>query len=107
MALKIRMRQQGSINKQHFRVVLTDSRAPRDGGYIENLGWYDPMAPEDKGSSLKIEQIEKWISLGAQMSENVEALVKRIAPEVIGRLIERRQKKLEKKRAKKKASKKA
>ena len=55
-----------------------DSRAPRDGKVIEELGWYDPQAAEaDKQVSLNRERIEYWLSVGAQPSDTVRDLLKR------------------------------
>ncbi len=55
-----------------------DSRSPRDGRVIEELGWYDPNAKEsDQQISLNRERIEHWISVGAQPSETVKDLLKR------------------------------
>ena len=50
MALKIRLRKQGRNNRASYRVVVADSRSPRDGKYVEKLGWYDPC--ENKGPDM-------------------------------------------------------
>lgn len=85
MAVKIRMRQQGRKNRQTFRLVVTDSRNPRDGKYVETLGSYDPHH-EQNNFSLNAERLKYWLARGAQISERAERLVKGIAPEVIGEL---------------------
>jgi small subunit ribosomal protein S16 len=70
------MRRVGAINDRSFRVVATDSRSPRDGTYLELLGWYDP---EQKGVNfrLKLDRIEYWKQRGAQVSTTVRSLVRR------------------------------
>jgi small subunit ribosomal protein S16 len=54
-----------------------DKRAPRDGRVIEELGWFDPIAPEDKQLSFKADRIDYWLSVGAQPSRTVASLLKR------------------------------
>jgi small subunit ribosomal protein S16 len=83
MALVIRMRQQGANSRQQFRVVITDVRAPRDGKYLEKLGWYNPFAAEGKNFQLDIPRIQFWLDQGAQISDRVKSMVKRFAPEVV------------------------
>lgn len=81
MALKIRLRQQGRRNHIVYRLVLADVRAPRDGRYIELLGWYDPHAQVNY--QLKDERIFYWLNQGAQLSEKAESLVKQGAPQLL------------------------
>lgn len=76
MAVKIRMRRMGGTNDVSYRVVATDKRAPRDGSYIEYLGWYDPKK-QGANYSLKMDRIEYWKSKGAQMSDTVASLVRK------------------------------
>ncbi len=84
MALKIRLRQQGRTNRAFYRLVVTDSRSPRDGKYVEALGWYNPVEETDeKKMSLKIERIQHWLNVGAQLTENAESLMLKTAPQVI------------------------
>jgi small subunit ribosomal protein S16 len=54
-----------------------DKRAPRNGRVIEELGWFDPIAPEDKQISFKADRIDYWLSVGAQPSRTVVSLLKR------------------------------
>jgi small subunit ribosomal protein S16 len=83
MALKIRLRQQGRTNRQVYRLVVTDSRSPRDGKYIEMLGWYNPFEAEaERNCQVEAERIQYWLSQGAQLTEKAEALIHRIAPTV-------------------------
>ena len=84
MALKIRLRQQGRRNRSFYRLVVTDSRSPRDGKYVEALGWYNPIeTEEEKMISFKSDRIQHWLSLGAQLTENAESLIKKVAPSVV------------------------
>lgn len=103
MALKIRLRQQGRKNQQVYRVVVTDSRSPRDGKYVEMIGWYNPFAKEmDKMLSLEADRMEHWLSQGAIPSEKVLFLVAKGAPGVMenyrNRLMERRAKEAQKRK---------
>jgi small subunit ribosomal protein S16 len=102
MALMIRMRQQGASSRQRFRIVLTDARNPRDGKYIEKLGWYNPFAPHEKNLFLQLDRLEYWLGMGAGISDRVKSLVYRVAPEVTRRMGERKQARRAKARAKRK-----
>ena len=102
MALVIRMRQQGAHGRHCYRIVLTDSRTPRDGIYKEKLGWYDPFASNEKECFLDVERLQYWIGVGAQISENVKSLVGRKAPEVIQAMTARKLEKAAAKREKRK-----
>lgn len=82
MALKIRLRQQGRKNGQTYRVVVADERVRRDGKYLEKLGWYLPYLA-DNNCSIDGARVSHWLDLGAKMSEQVEALVAKNAPEVL------------------------
>ena len=78
MAVKLRLKRFGRRHRSFFRLNAMDSRAPRDGKVIEQLGWYDPNAREGQEQvSLKRERIEYWLSVGAQASETVRDLLKR------------------------------
>jgi small subunit ribosomal protein S16 len=84
MALKIRLRQQGKKNYEVYRLVLTDSRSPRDGKYIETLGWYNPFEAEpEKNAMIREERIMHWMDQGAIVSERAQALIKRHAPKIL------------------------
>ena len=76
MPVRIRMTKTGGNNEPSFRVVATDSRSPRDGRYIENLGWYDPKRPGDN-FQLKMDRIEYWTKCGALMSDTVRSLCRK------------------------------
>lgn len=84
MALKIRLRPQGRTNRPFYRLVVTEVTTRRDGKYLENLGWYDPLVTdEDKSYLLKEDRLHHWLNQGAQFSEKVEALMARGAPKVL------------------------
>lgn len=84
MALKIRLRQQGRNNRPFYRLVLTDTRSPRDGKYIEALGWYNPFEEElDKSIFMDAERVQHWLNIGAQLSERAESLVTKVAPTIV------------------------
>src|SRR6202049_556894 len=76
MAVSIRLRREGARNRPYYKVVVTDSRSPRDGKFIEMLGTYDPKKP-DHNSALKLDRIDHWISKGAQPSDTVRSLIKK------------------------------
>ena len=108
MALKIRLRQQGRTNSPFYRIVLTDVRAPRDGKYLEVLGWYNPFeAEQEKNLSLNAARIQHWLNLGAEISDTAEALVAQVAPSVIRAQTEKALALKAKATAKRKARKKA
>lgn len=87
MALKIRLRQQGRRNRPFYRLVVTDMRTRRDGKYHEALGWYDPLAKEDAEQVfLNADRVQHWLDSGAILSDNVRALLKRNAPEIVTKL---------------------
>lgn len=84
MALKIRLRQQGRTNRIVYRLVLTDCRSPRDGKYLEMLGWYNPYeAEQEQMISVDTARVQHWLNLGAQLSDNVQSLLKTVAPSLI------------------------
>jgi small subunit ribosomal protein S16 len=105
MAVKIRLRPQGRNNRAFYRVVVTDSRAPSDGKYVEAVGWYDPMAKEESSLNIKEDRIRFWLERGAQLTDKTEALVARAAPEVIRELNDKAAVKRNKSRLKRKAKK--
>jgi small subunit ribosomal protein S16 len=78
MAVKIRMKKLGRKHQPFFRLVAIDSRAPRDGKVIEELGLYDPLVKDtDARAILNGERIAYWLSVGAKASENCETLIKK------------------------------
>ena len=81
MAVSIRLRREGTKNRPYYRIVVADSRSPRDGKFIEIIGTYDPKQ-SDQNSSFSIERAEYWISKGAQPSDTVRSLIKKQKKEV-------------------------
>jgi small subunit ribosomal protein S16 len=78
VAVKLRLQRLGRTHKSFFRLSAMDSRKPRDGRVIEELGWYDPhVKNEDEQTELNRERIEYWLSVGAQPSETVGNLLKK------------------------------
>ena len=73
MALKIRLARGGAKKRPYYRIVVADSRSPRDGRFIERIGSYNPMVPKDHPDRLTVnsERAEYWLSVGAQPSDRV------------------------------------
>ena len=76
MAVRIRLTRTGARNNGSFRVIAADSRSPRDGRFLEVLGWYAPRQA-DPNFGLKLDRIEDWVAHGAQMSDTVRSLIKK------------------------------
>ncbi len=76
MAVAIRLRREGALNRPYFKVVVADTRSPRDGKFIEIVGTYDPKKA-GQNSTLKLDRIEHWIGKGAQPSDTVRSLIKK------------------------------
>ena len=74
MAVKLRLKRMGAKKSPFYRIVAADSRMPRDGRFIEQLGTYDPRQNPAK-VSLKKEEILKWLGNGAQPSDTVKNLL--------------------------------
>lgn len=75
MAVKIRLRRMGAKKAPFYRIVVADSNSPRDGRFIEEIGYYDPTK---EPSLIKVdeEKAKKWISTGAQPTETVKKILK-------------------------------
>ena len=73
MSLKIRMSRGGAKKRPYYRIVIADSRMPRDGRYIERVGTYDPLLPKDHESRVTLveDRIKYWLSVGALPSDRV------------------------------------
>lgn len=75
----IRMARGGSKKRPFYRIVVADSRMPRDGRYIEKLGFFNPIASgNDERLRLDIDKVDHWIGQGAQMSDRITSLVKEL-----------------------------
>jgi small subunit ribosomal protein S16 len=79
MAVRIRMKRLGRRHRPFYRICVMDSRVPRNGKAIEEVGTYDPMV-RDKSQrvTLKMERIDHWISVGAKPSEKVAVLIRKV-----------------------------
>jgi small subunit ribosomal protein S16 len=80
MSVVIRMKRAGATKRPFYRVVVTDSRNPRDGRYIEQLGYYDPLT-DPATFQIDAVRFSEWIRRGALPSESVGVMVKKHAPE--------------------------
>lgn len=78
MSVKIRMKRVGAKNLPAFRIVVADSRSPRDGKFIEEIGTYTPLKKGDN-FSLKLDRAQYWLSKGAQPSDTVASFIKKAA----------------------------
>ena len=76
MAVKIRLRRMGAKKTPFYRVVVADSRYPRDGRFIEEIGTYNPMV-DPAEFKVDAEKAKKWIANGAQPTDTVKALFKK------------------------------
>lgn len=74
MSVKIRMRRMGSKRKPFYRIVVADSRMPRDGRFIEEVGYYNPLTDPDE-VKLEEDKIFEWLEKGAQPSDTVRSLL--------------------------------
>ena len=86
MAVRIRLRQQGRNNRPAFRVVVADGRSPRDGKYLETLGWYNPFQ-EENNISVDAERLSHWVKQGAQVSPCVKTLLEKVAPTIAKEIV--------------------
>lgn len=73
MATKIRLARGGSKKRPHYSIVVSDSRMPRDGRFLEKVGTYDPMLAKDNEGRVKmdVERVKEWLSKGAQPTDRV------------------------------------
>lgn len=82
----IRMARGGARNRPFYNVVVADSRMPRDGRFIERIGFYNPKAAESEPKfRLALDRVEHWVKQGAQPSAAVKKLVKRGKTEIAGK----------------------
>lgn len=79
MAVRIRMKRLGRKHRPFYRICVMDARVPRDGKAIEEVGTYDPMVREkSERVQLNMERVEHWLSVGAQPSEKVAVLIRKV-----------------------------
>ncbi|HCQ74816.1 MAG TPA: 30S ribosomal protein S16 [Clostridiales bacterium] len=76
--VKIRLRRMGAKKAPYYRIIVADSRSPRDGRFIEELGTYDPMAEGEQKIKVDMERAQYWIANGAQPTETVRGLLKKV-----------------------------
>ena len=76
MAAKIRLRRMGAKKNPFYRIVVADSRYPRDGRFIEEIGYYNPLV-DPAEIKVDAEKAQKWIANGAQPTDTVKALLKK------------------------------
>ena len=76
MSVKIRLRRMGAKKSPFYRIVVADSRFPRDGRFIEEIGYYNPVT-EPADIKIDAEKAKKWISNGAQPTDTVRAILKK------------------------------
>lgn len=89
MAVRIRMKRMGRRHRPFYRVCVMDARKPRDGKAIEEVGFYDPMIREKSDRvKLNMDRIDYWLSVGAQPSEKVAVLIRKVKTNKFGAVIE-------------------
>ena len=76
--VKIRLRRMGAKKAPYYRIIVADSRCPRDGRFIEELGTYDPMAEGEQRIKVDMERAQYWIANGAQPTETVRGLLTKV-----------------------------
>jgi len=76
MAVALRLNRKGTKDRPYYKIVAVDSRARRDGRYIEQVGTYDPMMTGEN-FVIDLEKADKWISQGAQPSETVASIIRK------------------------------
>jgi small subunit ribosomal protein S16 len=75
----------GAKNRPYYTIVVADSRMPRDGRFIERIGFYNPKAADNEpGLRIALDRVAHWVSLGAQPSDAVRKLIKRGKSQVTG-----------------------
>ncbi len=81
MAVKIRLRRMGAKKAPFYRVVVADSRYPRDGRFIEEIGTFNPLT-DPAEINIDAEKVQKWLKNGAQPTDTVRALIKKAGIEM-------------------------
>jgi len=76
MAVKLRLKRMGAKKKPFYRIVAADTRSPRDGRFIEQIGYYNPVS-DPVELKIDAEKAEKWLKAGAQPTDTVRALLKK------------------------------
>jgi small subunit ribosomal protein S16 len=76
VAVRIRLKRFGAKKRPFYRIVVADSRSPRDGRFIDEIGYYNPIA-QPAEIKIDVEKAKKWLSVGAQPSDTVKSLFKK------------------------------
>jgi len=77
LSVRIRLKRFGTQKRPYYRIVVMDSRTPRDGRPIEEVGFYHPLEIEERQVNVREDRVKEWISKGAQPSNTVRMLLKR------------------------------
>lgn len=77
MSVRIRLKRLGTKKRPYYRIVVIDSRAPRDGRALEEVGFYHPIETEEKQLQIKEDRVKEWLSQGARPSLTVKRLLNR------------------------------
>lgn len=83
MAVKIRLKRIGSKNRPFYRIVVADSRSPRDGRFIEEIGTYAPVQTAAKNYEVKMDRVDHWLNVGAQPSDTVKSIIAKARREAV------------------------
>jgi len=75
MSASIRLKRFGTKKRPYYRIVVIDSKAPRDGKTIEEVGYYHPIEAEDKQISFDAEKVRSWVDKGARVSDTVRGIL--------------------------------
>jgi len=78
LSVRIRLKRFGTKRRPYYRIVVMDSRSPRDGRTIEEVGFYHPIEIEEKQIQVKEERVRDWLNKGAQPSDTVKKLLNNI-----------------------------
>ena len=78
MSVRIRLKRFGTKKRPYYRIVVMDSRSPRDGRTIEEVGFYHPIAVEDQQLNIKADRVKEWLEKGAKPSETVKRLLNKM-----------------------------
>ena len=73
----LRLKRFGRRHRPFYRLCAMDKRSPRDGRVIEELGWYDPLASDERQSKFNTDRVDYWLSVGAQPSNTVANLLRK------------------------------
>lgn len=75
MSVRIRLKRLGTKMRPYYRIVVMDSRQPRDGRALEEVGYYHPISPDEQKVDIKEDRVREWLSKGAQPSATVKRLL--------------------------------